>query len=215
MKDKHVIFDLDGTLIDPSVSICRSVNYALEKKGFAPVEHSRIYPYIGKHLIDPFRDITGISEDDRLWEMIHLYRERYETIGIAENDLYPGIRDMIENIGSTNYIASIKPWHASKMILKELGIETYFAGVYGSEVDGTRADKTELLHYLKDVESLDFAVMVGDRNVDIIAAKSCGFASVGVCYGYGGKKEIEEAGPDIIVEKPEDLREAIIKIWKN
>ena len=215
MDKKHVIFDLDGTLINPSDAICRSINYALEKKGHKAVDHKELHHYIGKHLIDPFRDITGVEDEKYLWEMIQHYRDRYEDVGIKENSLYPGIENMLENLGTDNYIASIKPSHASKMILKEFGIHNYFSGVYGSEVDGTRADKTELLHYIKDLEGLDSAVMVGDRDTDIFAAKSCGFKSIGVTYGYGTKEEIIKSEPDYIVEISTNLEGVLKKIWTS
>ena len=215
MVKRCVVFDLDGTLINPEAAICKSINYALEQKGHKAVDHSQLYQYIGRHLIDPFRDITGIDDEKYLWELIQHYRDRYETIGIKENLLYPGIKKMLSGLKSANYIASIKPAHASKMVLKEHEIERHFAGIYGSEVDGTRADKTELLHYLKDVEGLEAAIMVGDRDTDIFAAKSCGFSSIGVCYGYGKYEEVQKAAPDIIVENPESLQGALERLWKN
>lgn len=214
MNKRHVIFDLDGTLVDPSLSICNSINYALKKKGYNPVRDAELYPYIGKHLIDPFKAITGVDNEDYLWELIHLYRERYETIGVRENRLYPGIKEVLAGLDAQSYIASIKPWHASRLILKELEIEKYFTGVYGSEEDGTRADKAQLLRYIKDVEGLGSAVMVGDRDTDIYAAKSCGFASIAVCYGYGTLGELEAAGPDIMIDRPEDLSRAL-KVYKK
>lgn len=215
MAIEHIIFDLDGTLIDPSVAICRSINYALEKNGHKTVEHEDLYPYIGKHLMDPFRDLTACDDEGYLWKLIHSYRERYETIGIGENDLYPGIKDMLRELDTTNYIASIKPAHASKMILKELGVEKHFTGIYGSEIDGTRADKTELLHYLKDQEKIDEAVMVGDRSTDILAAKSCGFSSIAVSYGYGTLAELTETKPNVMVDKPGELKGALLKLCKS
>lgn len=215
MNEKNVIFDLDGTLIDPSSAICNSINYALIRNGHPKVNPERLLPYIGRHLFEPFKDVTGRSENDYLWELINTYRERYETIGIKENELYPGIGELLSGLATRNYIASIKPWHACRLILKELKIENYFAGVYGSETDGTRSDKTELLHYIKDVESISKAVMVGDRDSDIYAAKSCGFASIAVTYGYGSHEELKAANPDIIVKDSEGLKTALEEIWTN
>lgn len=215
MNKMNIIFDLDGTLINPEVAICTSINYALEKKGHPVVEHKSLHRYIGKHLLDPFRDITGIDDEIYLWEMISDYRERYETIGIKENSLYPGIEEMITSMGSLNYIASIKPGHASRMILTELGIDRHFKGIYGSKIDGTRSDKTELLHYIKDKEKINTAIMIGDRDTDVYAAKSCGYYSIGVCYGYGSLEEIKNSEPDLIVDDSRNLKCAIEDIWKK
>lgn len=215
MTINTVIFDLDGTLIDPSRAICNSINYALAKLGYNTVEDLSLYPYIGRHLAVPFRDITGSSNEDHLWELIHAYRERYETVGIKENNLYPGIKKMLQNLSTQNFIASVKPANACRMILKELGIEKLFSGVYGSEVDGTRADKSELLHHLRKIEGIKNAVMVGDRDTDIEAAKSCQFKSVGVVYGFGGSNELENAAPDVIVERPTDLESALAQLLEK
>ncbi len=210
-----IIFDLDGTLIDPEISICNSINYALEKLGHDRVSNDRLSPYIGKHLIDPFREITGSQDEEYLWKLIHAYRERYESIGIAENTLYPSIQELLADLQAVNYIASIKPWQASKMVLKELGIDHYFTGVYGSEEDGTRANKTELLKYLKETEGVDSAIMVGDRDTDILAARSCGFPSIAVTYGFGTTDELTKEAPDFVVDRPEDLKKTIEGIWRS
>jgi len=210
-----IVFDLDGTLIDPEISICNSINYALEKLGHGRVSNERLSPYIGKHLIDPFRDITGSQDENYLWKLIHAYRERYESIGIAENTLYPSIRELLADLQAVNYIASIKPWKASKMVLKELGIDHYFAGVYGSEEDGTRANKTELLKYLKEVEGVDAAIMVGDRDTDILAAQVCGFPSIAVTYGFGTVEELKKVSPDYIIGEPGNLKKTIEEIWRS
>lgn len=215
MNDMNVIFDLDGTLIDPSDAICNSINYALKEKGYEEVERSRLFPYIGRHLLDPFRDITGKRDEQVLWELIHVYRGRYETIGVKENRLYNGIKKMLSSLASKNFIASIKPWSSSNLILAELKIDAHFSGVYGSEVDGTRANKTELLKYLKEREGIENAIMVGDRDTDIIAAKICGFRSIGVSYGFGSMDELSKHSPDAIVTEPEDLERALRTLWKN
>jgi len=212
MEKIHIIFDLDGTLIDPADAICNSINYALKKLGHKEVDHKDLYPYIGKHLMEPFQEVTGVSDNEYLWKLINAYRENYETNAIAENRLYPGIKDMILGLKAPKYIASIKPAHASSLILDEFGISEHFSGVYGSELDGTRADKTELLVYLKEQESINNAIMIGDRDTDVFAAKECGFGSIGVTYGYGSSEELKESGPDLIVERPEDLYEAIKRL---
>lgn len=211
----NIIFDLDGTLVESTDAICRSVNYALKKRGFNIVGHDVLKLYIGRHLLELFRELTGVDDRAYLWEMINLYRERFETIGIKENKLYPGISDMLGNLYTKNYIASIKPHHASRMILSELQMDKYFIGVYGAEVDGTRADKTELLHYLKNKEKISNAIMVGDRDTDIFAAQSCGFKAIGVTYGYGTEKELEKAKPDYIVNTPVTLFERLELLCRN
>lgn len=215
MTQTSVIFDLDGTLIEPRDAICSSINYALRKLGYPEVDQKVLLPYIGLHLAHPFSRITGIKDEEYLWKFIHAYREHYETEGFRASTLYPGVREMLAAVDSDKYIASIKPANASRLILKKLGIEDRFSGVYGGEIDGTRSDKAELLIYLKDCEGINDAIMVGDRDTDIYAARACGFRSIAAGYGYGTREELAASKPDILVEKPEDLAGALVRLMRR
>jgi phosphoglycolate phosphatase len=79
--------------------------------------------------------------------------------------------------------------------------------VFGSELDGTRVDKTELLQHSIQTAGIDpaEALMIGDRSYDIVGARNNGMRTLGVLYGYGSRDELIEAGAHGLCESPHDI----------
>lgn len=110
-------------------------------------------------------------------------------------------------------VATTKPEVFAIEVLKHFKLYNYFEYVAGSYLDGRRVDKGELIGYALEsagIEDLGKVIMVGDRRYDIIGAKKVGIDSIGVLYGFGDKKELQDAGADYIVELPEDIPEILI-----
>ena len=86
-----------------------------------------------------------------------------------------------------------------------------FDGIYGSEPDGSRDGKPELIADILRRETIraDEAIMVGDRRYDIAGAHANGLRAIGVLWGYGARQELEEAGADLLVAAPADLQAAL------
>lgn len=215
---QYILFDLDGTLTDPKVGICTSVQYALGKMGIVEEDIDKLEPFIGPPLIDSFMEFYGMSEE-KAREAIEIYRERFSTIGKFENEVYPGIPELLRDLkkkGRTVAIASSKPTVFVEDILKHFEIRDYFDIVVGSELDGTRDKKEDVIKevlaqmFPEGEPDYDEVVMVGDRKFDIEAAFSIGVRNIGVSYGYGSREELEEAGADKIVNTVEGLRSTLI-----
>ena len=139
-----------------------------------------------------------------------LYREPFSVTGLFENDVYAGVPEMLAALRAmrhTLYIATSKPRVYAERIVEHFSLAPYFAGVYGSELDGRFDNKGELLAHLVRHEALSPAttVMVGDRSHDIVAAKQNGLRSIGVTYGYGSYDELVQAGADRICHSPADI----------
>ena len=124
-----------------------------------------------------------------------------------ENEVYEGILELIEelyNRGKKIILATSKPEHFAKIILAHIGVAKYFTFIAGSEMSHTRVDKIEVMEYafencgIKDYKN---AIMIGDREYDIIGANHFNMDSVGVLYGYGSKEELENAGATFVVSK--------------
>lgn len=215
-SQKSILFDLDGTLTDPKEGITRSVEYALNKFDIA-VEHlDLLLPYIGPPLYDSFVQIQGLTEEQAAQAVVY-YRERYSTLGMFENNVIPGIPELLEalaGMGYTLYVATSKPTVFAEQILKHYGLDGYFKHVAGSNLDGTRSRKREVIQYVLDQNAIaaEGAIMIGDREHDIIGAKGCGVASVGVLFGYGSEAELSAAGADYIASTVEQLQEIIAHI---
>lgn len=210
----YILFDLDGTLTDPKLGITSCVQYALDKFGINEPDRDKLEPFIGPPLADSFREFYGF-DDEKAQQAIAYYRERFSTIGLFENEIYPGIPQMLEELqkaGKHLAVASSKPTVFVTQILEHFGILTYFEVIVGSELDGTRAKKEEVVDEARRQllrgdaakEQRDIA-MVGDRKFDIEGAKAYHIASIGVTYGYAADGELEEAGADVIVGTVEEL----------
>ena len=208
------LFDLDGTLTDPEEGITRCVAYALAHFGIEVSELRSLRKFIGPPLKDSFMEFYGLSEPDAL-AAIDKYRERFSAIGIFENRLYPGIESVLSQLcgdGLTLAVASSKPEVYVKQILEHFNLSRFFTAVCGSELDGRRTDKAEVISYalaaLSSPPAAD-CVMVGDRMHDIIGARKNSLRSVGVLYGFGSRVELLQAGADRLAEAVSDVYDAI------
>lgn len=213
---KYILFDLDGTLTDPKEGITHSVAYALESFGIHVEDTDQLCPFIGPPLLDSFMEFYGLSEA-QAQEAIAKYRERFGPIGLFENQVYAGIPEMLGRLkaqGKHLIVATSKPTVYSAEILKHFGLYDYFEFVSGSELDGTRTDKAEVIAYALEhcgITDLGEAVMVGDRRHDIIGARKNGLESIGVLYGYGSREEFEAAGAGQIAKTVENLENLLVK----
>ncbi|CAH1191490.1 5'-nucleotidase [Paenibacillus auburnensis] len=215
-KLKSILFDLDGTLTDPKEGITRCVEYALNKFGIEVDHLDLLLPYIGPPLYDSFVQIQGLPEEQAAQAVVY-YRERYSTIGMFENSVIPGIPQLLETLqgmGYTLYVATSKPTVFAEEILRHYGLDGYFKHVAGSNLDGTRSKKREVIQYVleQNVIAPEEALMIGDREHDIIGAKGCGVASVGVLFGYGSEEELSSSGADYIASTVEEIQEIISRI---
>ncbi len=203
-----LVFDLDGTLTDPARGITQSIRYALlELTGTSP-EPEDLTWCIGPPLRDSLHKILGNGEmADRA---LVLYRERFSDVGLFENTVYPDIPRVLATLqesGRRMYLATSKPNVYAVRILDHFGLLKFFTKVYGSELDGTRSAKSELLCYLLHRQNLVAAdtTMIGDRKYDIEGARRNGMRTAGVTYGYGSRQELIQAEPDTLVDAPAGL----------
>ena len=214
----YILFDLDGTLSDPKQGICGSVQYALKSFGIEEPDIDRLEPFIGPPLRDSFMKYYGFTPE-QAEEAVAKYRERFSVTGKYENTLYPGIAPLLHDLvraGAKLAVASSKPTVYVEDILVHFGIRQYFDIVVGSELDGTRDRKEEVVaEALRQLDESCGAkpcevVMVGDRCFDVEGAKAAGTRSVAVTYGYAQPGELEQAGADIIVRDVEGLRQVLM-----
>ena len=209
MARPALIFDLDGTLADPRAGITRCIRHALETLAVAIPPDAELERLIGPPLLDGFASILGDAA--RATEAVIAYRECYDGGGgLYESELYPGIEDAIaamNGMAPAMFVATSKPRVFAERILDRLQLRAYFRAVYGCELSGERADKTELLSYLLKEEQLGggSAVMIGDRMYDVVAARAHGLRSVGVTWGFGSVEELRDARADALCSSVAEL----------
>jgi len=211
-----LLFDLDGTLTDPFDGITRSIQYALEKMRAEVPPADALRWCIGPPLWDSFAVL--LDEDDRavLDRAVDYYRERYTVEGLFENTLIPGIVDLLAQLadqGQKLFVATSKPHAYAGKIVDHFGLSRYFRKVYGSELDGRRSAKTELISHILSEERLNAGktAMIGDRKHDLIGAHNNDVAAVGVLWGYGSREELAAENPLAIAEAPANLHSVLLK----
>jgi len=200
MIDKsYILFDLDGTITDPRDGITKSVQYSLKAFGIDVADTGELIPFIGPPLRDSYRKYYGFDggEAERA---VAKYREYFAETGIFENTLYDGMDALLKSLcdaGKRLILATSKTAVFAERILKYFGIDSYFTFVSGSEWDGRRSQKGEVIRYALEqmnIVHIEKAVMVGDREYDILGAREAGMDSIGVLYGYGDRWELTGAG---------------------
>jgi phosphoglycolate phosphatase len=203
----NLLFDLDGTLTDPYPGITRCIAYALEKLGRPAPPPESLKWCIGPPLKQSLSKLLATEDNALLQLAVGLYRERYGSVGLFENDLCQGIGDMLDALGNmehTLYVATAKPQIYAARIIDHFGLRPYFKSIYGSELDGTRSDKKRLLGHVLKRESIrpSDAVMIGDRRHDMLGAAANGVYAVGVQWGYGSKEELKASGAKALIADP-------------
>ncbi len=207
---EYILFDLDGTLTDPGEGITNSVAYALKKYGIEVRDKRELYKFVGPPLIDSFERFYGFSKE-KAKEAVEFYREYYRVKGIFENGVYDGIEEMLKvlkNKGKRLVLATSKPEIFARQIMEHYGLAKYFYYMAGANMDETRTLKADVIKYafeMGDVKDISRAVMVGDREHDVIGAKANGIDSIGVLFGYGNLEELQNAGATYIAETVEDI----------
>ncbi|WP_028560836.1 HAD family hydrolase [Paenibacillus pinihumi] len=210
-----ILFDLDGTLSDPKIGITKSVQYALEKFGIYEPDLDKLEPFIGPPLDESFKKFYGFNEE-QCKRGIAYYRERFKEKGMYENILFPDIPKLLEQLnaaGKVLVVATSKPTVFAEQILKYFSIDHYFDLIIGSNLDGTRVAKTEIIsHILGEMKSYDKRdfIMIGDRKHDIVGANNTGIHSIGVLYGYGPLEELQQASPTYIVDHVTELADILL-----
>ena len=211
-----VLFDLDGTLTHSERGVANAVKYALEGLGYPPEPEEQMRRFLGPTLYHSFGVTIGMPEADAR-EAVRLYREYYDDVGAYENELYPGIPELLTDLVGAEKplaVATSKVEYAAVAITRHFGIDTYFDAIVGAGADesvrGTKGLVIE--HALSQLRLCDGGtiVMVGDREHDIHGAAENHLPAIGVRYGYGQPGELEAAGAIAVVDTVKQLRELLL-----
>ncbi len=207
---KAILFDLDGTLTDPREGITRSMAYALGRMGLDPPPLDALTFAIGPPMRASLARLLGNDAPHGVEQALAYYRERFADIGLFENRPYDGIDETLGSLsaaGTPLFIATSKPGIYARRIVEHFGLAAHFVAVHGCELDGTRENKRDLLSHLIAQHALDPAgsIMVGDRDLDMVAARHHGLRAVGALWGYGSRDELQRAGAHALCAAPRDL----------
>ncbi|WP_052206834.1 HAD hydrolase-like protein [Sinomonas humi] len=194
-----VIFDLDGTLVDPAGSITGGIAAALEVHGLPVPDQSSLDAMVGPPLIESLRRFASVPEG-AMTLVVQSYRERYISEGMANSRPYPGIPELLSRLRSSGYhlaVATQKPEGLAKKLLRLQGLDAYFHSIHGAPDDETLPPlpdgKVSIVAAALEVNhaSRSRAVMIGDRRHDAVGAAANGIACIGVTWGFAEPGELE------------------------
>ncbi|MGA9694877.1 MAG: HAD hydrolase-like protein [Dehalococcoidales bacterium] len=211
----NIFFDLDGTLTDSKEGIVNCIYYALEKLGYPVPEAFNVNDCLGPPLRLSFRRLLKTNDEALIERAVEIYRERFSTIGLFENRVYPGIPELLSALRENDfklYVVTTKPRVFAERIIEHFQLAQRFVAIYGTELNGQFDNKADLIEFILKAKQLraEETVMVGDKREDITAGQANRTGTIGVTYGYGTRREITEAAPDDICGSPEEIGQVIM-----
>lgn len=217
MNYETVLFDLDGTLVDPRRAITHSVHHALQQFGFTDVRPDDLLPFIGPPLLESLERYFGLTGEDAI-RAIGFYRERFSELGPSANIPYPDVNELLGELhgrGALIAIATSKPTVFAEEIAVAHGFTRWIDLVVGSNLDHTRTAKADVIaHVLEERPQITAGsvIMVGDREHDVFGARTHGIETIGAVWGYGGSDELERAGALHLARNVRELGE-LLGVW--
>jgi phosphoglycolate phosphatase len=213
MPTKTIFFDLDGTLTDPKPGVTGSIQYALTRLGREMPSQDELAWCIGPPLRASF--VTLLGGEEHADRGVELYRERFGDVGLFENSVYPEIEAVLAKLSEASFrmfVATSKPHVFARRIVDHFGLNSHFEHVFGSELDGTRVHKADLIAYALEQTGADpsRSLMIGDRSHDVLGAKANGIDAIGVTYGYGSREELIAAGARHLCVSPRAVLDVIL-----
>ncbi|WP_243288086.1 HAD hydrolase-like protein [Geothrix terrae] len=204
-----VCFDLDGTLVDPLLGVRNCLRKTCDAFGLVLPDETTVRGWIGFGMRESLATLQGLENPERLEEALDFYWERYREDGVFEHELYPGVFHLLHRLkrqGHRIYIVSAKPTLFARRIAYQFDLNLIFDDIFGSTLKGRWQPKTDVVAGLVRQGTLwPGGVFIGDRGVDMVAARDHGLEAIGVGWGYGSRRELEEAGAERIFDTVPEL----------
>ncbi len=209
-----ILFDLDGTLTDSGLGITRAATYALEQMGYQVPPRESLFKFIGPPLLESFQKFCGMDEETAT-EAVRQFRVYYNRTGVLENEVYPGVVEMLEAMqaaGKRLVLATSKPHETAGRVMAHFGLDGYVPEQVGATDDPSRNTKGKVIGYALREYGIDPArtIMVGDREHDVLGAQENGIPCIGITWGYGDRAELEQAGAAIVLDRPMEVADFVI-----
>ena len=196
---ENILFDFDGTLVDTSEGIIKSMHYAYDCLGYARISDEKIKEVIGPPLPEMFRQLLPDMTDEQVEAGVRKFRERYSEHGVKEAQLYPGVLNGLKLLRKNSknlFIVTSKPEVFVREICRRYGIDGLFQDMTATVVSGKSESKAVRLGKLMEKHGMsrENTVMVGDRHEDAEATQANGVRCIGVTYGYDTVSSLVKAG---------------------
>jgi phosphoglycolate phosphatase len=207
---RAILFDLDGTLIDSRVDLARSVNAGLRAVGLPERPETEIFAFIGegsRRLVE-----RAVAPRLELLDAAHAAWERAYAANLLDHTLpYPGIPGLLARLPGRLAVHTNKPGDFARRILDGLGLSARFAAIVGGgDFPARKPDPSGALQILAKLGvKPEHATYVGDSRTDVATAIAARLRFIGVAWGFGGERELREAGAQEIVETVAELEQRL------
>jgi phosphoglycolate phosphatase len=211
-----LIFDLDGTLIDSKLDLAHAVNATRSHMGLSPLEHERVYSYVGNGAPVLIRRALGPeAAEQQVEEALEFFLEYYREHYLDYTVLYPGVRESLDRLRDARKRMAVltnKPVRISKAILDGLGVGPHFFQVYGgNSFDFKKPHPIGVDTLIKEAGvTADRTLMIGDSGVDVQTAVNAGVQCCGVTYGFQ-PETLTNPAPDRLVDRMEELADWLLE----
>lgn len=215
-KNKAVIFDLDGTLIDSVPDIADNINLMLDKFGYPRLSEDEVKSHVGHGARNLVADCIGKPLTDKeLDERLAFYNEKYTNSGSPKTRLFDGVKDMLVKLKNSGYKLAIltnKPQETTDNVVKNYMSDLGFDKIVGqSGKVKCKPDKTATLAILKELDvNIDNAFFVGDGDADVLTAINSNVKGIAVLWGYSSKEKLQGFGANTFVESPSELLDILL-----
>ncbi len=204
-----ICFDLDGTIVDPLLGVRNCVGRVCREMALICPDEATIRDWIGFGMRESLARIPGLETPEKLEEALDRYVEAYREDGVFEHEVYPGAHLMLSRLkrqGHRIYIVSSKPGLFARRITYQFDLNLIFDDIFGAELKGAWQPKTVVLDRLRQEGRIEpGGYFIGDRGDDMRAARDHGLRAIGVTYGYGSRKELLDAGAEILLDSIPEL----------
>ena len=206
----HLLFDLDGTLVDSFPGISRSINETLTTIGRDPVPVDELRQFVGKRLAVIFSTLLGAGDEGLVDRAVEIYRPLFDEVGILDSRVFPGVPEALttlRNAGHSLQVVTVRSLGSARLVVRHFGLDPFFDAVHGPDRSVRSGDKADLVRVALEHAGADprDTIMIGDRADDVRAARANGVHAVAVRWGYGADDELRDAAPDYFVETIDDL----------
>jgi phosphoglycolate phosphatase len=205
----HIVFDLDGTLVDTKDDIAEAANVTLRALGLPPQEPRVLWGYVGDGIRVLLERALGSAHADKIEPGLAIFMPWYRTHLLDRSAIYPGLRGVIATLAGEGVVFSVltnKLADMSRAIIDGLGLGATFPRLVGGDTLPVRKPDPAGLVRLMDAARVapGRTLMVGDSPIDVATGRNAGVATCGVLWGFSGPA-IRDCGADVLVERPEEL----------